>query len=714
MEKTMQTVRQPFRSCGGDTVVEGVASVLLVTAKADLTEAVRNALHHSKGLRFGVVPVADAKVARKRLAQLGVDAVILDEGAVEAPTVGSISAAVQAFDALPVVVLVDASHRERGVEAVQAGAFAYLIKEEIIGGLLSSTVDSAIQHDRRQRHLRASEERLTLALCGTEHGVWDWDLQSDRLFTSARWNLLLGLLEMDLETGPEHWLSRVHRDDLASLKRAIQGHLKGNRAQLDAEFRMRCGDGEGFRWMSVQGMAAFDEIGEPRRLAGCLRDIDERKLSEQQILHDAMHDCLTGLPNRMLFIDRVSLAMARQSRHPESRFAVLFLDLDDFKQINDTYGHACGDRVLVGISERLTKFLRPEDTVSRLCGDEFAVLLSEVGDRSVTMQVAERLREVLGEPLVIDGHRLTPGVSIGVVLSSDEYRDPREMLHDADVAMYRSKACGGSSCQLFDAELHQSAIALFSLEAELREAVATREFVMHYQPIVDLKSAETVGFEGLVRWDHPKEGLLPAARFLAIAEATGLVIPIGWWVLETACRQMTDWQRRFPREHPLWIGVNISGKLFRQHDTVPRLQSILESTGLAPEFLRIEIAENIISKHGDEAISRLSELRGIGVRLSVDDFGSDFSSLALVDRFRFDSLKIDPACLAGIGDGGESPALMRTILAVAETLDMGVIAEGVETSSQAAFLMEKNCPQGQGFWFAKPLAPDAAERTLRA
>ncbi len=361
----------------------------------------------------------------------------------------------------------------------------------------------------------------------------------------------------------------------------------------------------------------------------------------------------------------------------------------------------------------LEHFLRPGDTVARLGGDEFAVLIHRVDDASGAIHVADRIQDVLSMNFSIDGHDVMVTASIGIAHSSTGYSSPEEILRDADIAMYRAKAEGKARYEIFDRDMHQSAVALLKLETELRRSVHRGDFLMNYQPIVSLgNTSRIVGFEGLVRWQHPERGIVAPANFIAIAEETGLIVPLGWWVLRESCRQTRRWQEQFPQDPPLWISVNMSGKLFMKSNMVDELLGILEETGLEPRDLRIEVTENVVMDHADLAIRNLMELRALGIQLSIDDFGTGYSSLSYLQRFHYDQLKIDRSFVSQLGSRGDSRAIVETILNLANSLGIGVVAEGIETADQVDHLRKMQCPHGQGFWFSRPLNAVAAEELM--
>jgi diguanylate cyclase (GGDEF)-like protein/PAS domain S-box-containing protein len=610
---------------------------------------------------------------------------------------------------IPIVVVVDEDGEDVALRAIAQGAQGYLTRREIDPVQLRHCILASVERQRVLRRIRGDAERYSLAIDGTSDGLWDWDLESDAVFYSARWNGLMGLPERDVVAGPHHWFDRVHPDDLSGLKDMLIEHLSGNARHFEHEYRVR-GTGGDFLWVLSRGLVVRNLNGEARRIAGSMTDITERKLAEKLLAFGALHDELTGLANRTLFKDRLTVALKTMKRQSGPPFGVLFLDLDRFKRVNDTFGHSVGDRLLVEISRRLATFLRPGDTLARLGGDEFGILVADAPSVSDALHVAERVQERLRIPFAVDDRTLEVSASIGIALSATGYDEPEEILHDADVAMYRAKAAGRGQTQVFDPLMHRSAVALMRLESELRHAVDRDEFVMYYQPVVSFDRGRVVGFEALVRWNHPERGLLRPGQFFAIAEESGLANAIGWWAIEDACRQLVEWHRRYPENPNLWVSVNISDRLFMQADMVSRAEGILADTGLDPSTLRLEFREEVVVRHGEQAIAKLEELRRSGIRLAVDDFGSGLSHLSFLQRFRYDTLKIDPSYISALG--ADAPTMIESILTMADGFGIGVIAEGVETADQADQLRRLRCPEGQGFWFARPVVPSDAERLI--
>ena len=604
---------------------------------------------------------------------------------------------------LPIILFTNMDDEAQAARAVREGAQDYLIKHKIDATLLSRSIRYAIERQRADAALRLSEERYALAVRGSNDGVWDWDIDSDQVYFSSRWKEILGLAPDAPLGGMSDWFERIHPHDARDVEDALSRHLRGETGHFDCEYRVRHQDGD-WIWVSSRGVAVAGAEGKPRRIAGSLTDITTRKSYEEQLVHDALHDSLTGLPNRALLLDRIDLALKQSRRSNSARFAVLFLDLDRFKTVNDSLGHHVGDRLLVQVARRLRDPLRPGDSVARMGGDEFAILLTHIRSITNATHVAQRVLDTLCQGFEIDGHEVSPMASIGIAVSSPDYQTPEEMLRDADIAMYRAKAAGKACFEIFDAQMRSSVLGLLELETELRRAVDNGDFVMHYQPIVSIDEGRLEGMEALVRWEHPTKGTISPGDFIPAAEETGLIVPLGWWTIRESCRQMKAWRDQLPSARELTIAVNVSGRLFAQPDMVPHLVRILEETGLPPSQLTVEITESVVLDHADEAILKLQALRALGIKLHVDDFGTGYSSLSYLQKFEYDTLKIDGSFVRELFQSGGSDAIVQSIITLGNLLDLNVIAEGVETVEQLQRLVDLRCPCVQGYWFSRPLA----------
>jgi len=453
----------------------------------------------------------------------------------------------------------------------------------------------------------------------------------------------------------------------------------------------------------------------------------ERKRTEEQLIHDASHDPLTKLPNRALFMDRLTRALVRNKRFPDASFAVLFIDLDRFKVVNDTLGHNAGDALLIQVAARISASLRQEEmlarcgteldsqreTLARLGGDEFTVLLDEPHDPSQVVRVADRIQKGLAQPFCIAGNEVSVCASVGIATSATGYDSPAEVIHDADLAMYRAKSLGGSCFVIYDESIHALGVNRLQVETNLHRALQNGEFVLHYQPIVELRTGEIVGFEALIRWRRPDSELIYPDQFMKVAEETGLINLIGAWVLREACTVAHQWQQEFPRERPLTMSVNLSGRQFSQHDLVQQVCQVISDTCVAPGTVGLEITESVTMDDTDRTAGILSELAALGISFSIDDFGTGFSSLSYLHRFPIRVLKIDRSFVARIEADGEGLAIVRTIVNLARDLGMEVVAEGIETEGQAMHLQALRCKFGQGYLYSRPLDETSAHLLLQ-
>jgi len=513
-------------------------------------------------------------------------------------------------------------------------------------------------------------------------------------------------LKVGLSSGDEIHLDLVRREEFKKL-------LSENGQVKDFESEVRRRDGK-VVWISETAWEVRDEDGALQHYEGLIQDVSARKSAEQQLRHQAFHDALTGLPNRMLFMDRLEWALSRSKRKHGYRFAVFFLDLDRFKIINDSLGHLAGDKLLVEVAQRLKRALRPMDTVARFGGDEFAVLVDDISGTLDATHILSRLHEELAHPFDVQGRHVFTSASVGVVLKTWTYERAEHLVRDADIAMYRAKALGKDRYEIFDPSLHQAATSLLQLETDLRLAVEREELRLHYQPIVSIDTGEVQGFEALARWQHPTRGLIAPTDFIPVAEETGLIMSIGNWVLENACRQLARWQKLRPQGEPLTMSVNISAKQFMNLDLVAEIRRVLEDTGIPPETLKLEITETKVMENAEFASRMLTHLKELGVKISIDDFGTGYSSLAYLHRFPLDTLKIDRSFVGKMGEGQENSDIVGAIVGLAHSLGLEVVAEGVEQHDQLSELKGLSCQLGQGYLFSRPVPTEEAERLLTA
>jgi diguanylate cyclase (GGDEF)-like protein/PAS domain S-box-containing protein len=606
---------------------------------------------------------------------------------------------------IPVVYLTANADHPTVQRAKVTEPFGYVIKpfEE---RELHTTIEVALYKHQAERALKESEERYRLLVELSPEAIV---VQSNErivyanpaaanLFGAANVEALLGLAVAD-------FLHADHRENFLARAR----HLKGNQqSSLKAEKFVRL-DGQ-MRDVEVV-LAAVTYVGKPA-IQILTRDITERRRAEEQLLHDAFHDSLTGLPNRALFLDHLKLAVRHCRRRMGYLFAVLFIDLDRFKIVNDSLGHMVGDELLIAIARRLESCLRDGDTIARLGGDEFTILLDGITDHAQAQRVAERVKEVLAQPFSLAGRELFISASLGIKYSGGGDEEPEDLLRDADTAMYSAKALGKAQYQIFDAKMHIQALTLLEIESDLRRAIEREEFEVNYQPIVALQSGRISGFEALIRWRHPERGPIPPSDFIPIAEETGLIIEIDRWVLKQACLQMRRWQEALPVTRRMKISVNLSCKQFMQPTIVAQVLKTLEETGLDPFSLKLEITESVMMERGDYAMQVLEQLSQAGIELSLDDFGTGYSSLSYIHHFPVSTLKIDQSFIKRIG-GAQNGEIVRAVVALARNLGLEVVAEGIETVMQLDQLKALGCEQGQGYYFSEAVAEEVATELIQ-
>ncbi|MCS6782379.1 MAG: EAL domain-containing protein [Gloeomargarita sp. SKYBB_i_bin120] len=573
------------------------------------------------------------------------------------------------------------------------------------------TFSDLTERRRVEEALRETQERYALALQGANDGLWDWDLTTNEMYFSGRWLEMLGYQPGELSPNPDEWISRIHPEDRERVRNELAAHLSGLTDYFVSEHRLAHRDGR-YRWVLCRGLAVRDTDGQAYRMAGSLTDITRRKETEARLRHDATHDALTGLANRALFWEQLTAAL--QISEPPLHFAVLFLDLDRFKVVNDSLGHMAGDELLVMIAQRLRQCVTPKNLLARFGGDEFAVLLRGITGVAEACQVAERIHHAFRQPFPVghNGLEVFTSVSIGIVLGPGPYRCPEEILRDADVAMHQAKSRGKACTVVFDQGMHRAALRTLQLETDLRRAMDRGELQLYYQPIIDLASGCLAGLEALVRWLHPDWGWVSPTEFIPLAEETGLILPLGQWVLQEACGQMRRWQTEWPDMATVRLSVNLSGRQFLDPHLVRQVQEILATTGLPPACLCLEITETVLAS-SDAAATVLRQLKTMGVRACIDDFGTGHSSLSRLHRFPIDHLKIDRSFVSQIGQDRESEEIVRVIMTLARSLQMEVTAEGVETAAQRQLLETLNCRYAQGFLFCRPLPADQVEQLLR-
>lgn len=580
---------------------------------------------------------------------------------------------------------------------------------------IEASVKQMEQTEAHLRQLKQSEERfrsafdfaaIGMALVAPD-GKW---LEVNRSLCD-----LLGYTETEMLA--TNFQSLTHADDLTSAQTGINDLLTGEAVNFQMEKRYTHKDRR-VVWVLWSVSKTVDAKEDSFHLIFQIQDITDRKRAEGQLQHDAFHDALTGLPNRALFMENLKLTMKRATRNQSFQYAVLFLDLDRFKVINDSLGHMAGDKLLILIARRLETCLRPGDTVARLGGDEFTILLEDITSIDEAIQVAERIKQELALPFHLasggDGvtarlHEVFTTTSVGIAHSGHGYKRPDDLLRDADTAMYRAKSMGKTRHEVFDPAMHADAAHLLQLETDLRRALERDEFCVYYQPIVSLETGKLASLEALVRWQHPTKGFVSPDDFIPLAEETGLIMPLGEWVLRAACEQLRRWQAELALPAEVTMSVNLSGKQFAQNDLIDSIKRVLDGAQLAPNSLKLEITESIVMQNIETAADSMRELRALGVHLSIDDFGTGYSSLSYLHRFPISTLKIDRSFVGAMSGNNENTEIVRTIIMLAQNLGLDVVAEGVETHDQLTQLRALNCEYAQGYLFAKPLtAADAA------
>ncbi len=613
---------------------------------------------------------------------------------------------------LPIIMVTAVADSGSIAEALDLGANDYVTKP-IDFSVAMARIRSQLSRKHAETALRHSEERYALAARGANDGLWDWNLESGEIYYSPRWTEMLGYGEGEICGTQAAWTALILEGDRAAFEAAIEAHLTRGSPAFECEYRMRHRDGS-CRWMSTRGLAVRNAAGTPVRMAGSQSDITEK----------ITRDVLTGLPNRILFQDRLVSALEGLARDPQRCFAVVYLDVDRFKLINDSMGHVTGDRLLREVAHRIRHSVRDssasgrsqgDSLLARLGGDEFAILLEGIPDRSAAERTCDRIVRAMRPVFRSCENEIYCSVSLGIVMSSPAGQSAEEMVRDADTAMYAAKSIGGGHWAVFQPAMQDLLRQRLQTESDLRRAVERQEFRVYYQPRVLLESGTICGFEALVRWEHPTRGLVEPAEFIPLAEETGLIVNIGLWVLREACRQMRIWHERFPRTPPLDVAVNLSVRQCREKDTVRQIAAILEETGLPPECLHLELTESLLLENMEQARGFLVELKSLGIGLKIDDFGTGYSCLRYLSGLPFDSLKIDRSfTLEMEAHGEESPeaTIVRTIVAMAENLRMGVIAEGIETVEQVGRLLAMGCRFGQGYYFSRPVNAGASEQLL--
>ncbi|HET7850078.1 MAG TPA: EAL domain-containing protein [Pseudolabrys sp.] len=553
-------------------------------------------------------------------------------------------------------------------------------------------------------------ERRALALTGAGDMIWDWDVSADKVFTSPETEHALGLKRGALEGSAARWLDVLHPLDRDRFRASLDRAVEQRRGRLMQDFRLRGADGH-YLWFTLKARPVVGSDGEVIRLIGTLTDVTEIKNAEERLLFDAVHDNLTGLPNRELFLDRMEAAFAFTRSNPDIRPSVLVIDLDRFRQVNDSVGTAVGDSILLTVARRLARLLKPHDTLARLSGGQFALLLMSVREPTQIVAFAEMVRRTLRAPIALNEREIFLTASIGLALADTQPRQPEEILKDAELAMFHAKRIDGDRIEVFKPAMRSRKTDRLTMESELRRAIEREEITVLYQPIVRLEDRVVAGFEALARWDHPKLGRLSPAEFISIAEEIGLIVDLGLFVLDRTARQLASWQRSARVHDPVFASVNVSSRQLLRHDLIQDLRTVLARSAVARGTFKLELTESLVMENPEHAAQMLTRIKELGAGLALDDFGTGHSSLAYLQRFPFDTIKIDQSFVRTTPRGSR-PVLLRSIVALAHDLGMDVVAEGTETDSDAVELYQLGCEYAQGFAFGEPMTAEQARDLL--
>jgi diguanylate cyclase (GGDEF)-like protein/PAS domain S-box-containing protein len=603
--------------------------------------------------------------------------------------------------AAPFILLTGLGDHEIDLEAMKSGAADYLVKGQIKASLLERSIRYALERAKNLKALKENEERYALAAMGANDGLWDWDLQTNAIYYSPRWAEMLGYKSSELSNSPEEWYKHVTLQDRETLKSSIKKYIDSHITHFQTEYRVNHRNG-GQRWMLCRGLILRDKNGNAYRLAGSQTDITDRRLAENQLIYAALHDTLTRLPNRTYFMDILKRSMKNIVRNVHYKLAVLFMDVDRFKHINDCLGHLVGDQTLVEIGRTLKSCIRPNDTVARLAGDEFIILMENINEVHDAVVLAERILKNLSQPISIGAHEIYTSVSIGIAMNTGKDETAEELIRNADTAMYCAKSQGKARSMVFDETMKIEALEQIQLEADLRRAVEKKEFILYYQPIISLIDGAIAGFEAVLRWQHPEKGLVYPDEFIPIIEETNLILPVSEWALYEACEQIRKWQSVI-KNKLIYMCVNLSIKQFLQTNFIESIEHIIKETRISSENLCLEITEGMIMGTPQATASILFRIKDLKVQLYLDDFGTGYSSLSYLHHFPISTIKIDKSFIQRLVQSDEDSLIVEAIINLGKNLKKDVIAEGVETLEQLERLIAYGCPKVQGFYFSKPI-----------
>lgn len=562
--------------------------------------------------------------------------------------------------------------------------------------------------EQRATELRTAKEQYELAIRGANDGLWDWDLKEKKVFYSPRWKEMLGYGEDEVFDSPDDWMDKIHPNYRRQVRAELDAHLAGHTPRFESEYQMIHVNGE-YLWMLARGIALRDDQGQAIRISGSQTDITLRKQNEHKLEHAAFHDSLTGLPNRLLFLNRLEHLIAKVGRTGSLAGAVLFLDLDRFKIINDSLGHMMGDSILIGVAQRLKSILRPGDTLARLSGDEFVFLLEDIHTIEEAEKIADRIAKKLALPFVFEEESILVSASIGIVGISDRTLTGDLIMRNADLAMYEAKSLGRRRYSIFNQETQFYKVNQLQMEKDLHSALEKKELFLVYQPIINISNDTIAGFEALIRWQHPTLGTVPPSRFISLAEESGLILPIGEYILETACEQLSKWRSEIKKAKDIEISVNLSINQLSDLINIERLLKIIARYKFPPHSLKIELTESVLAQNIDLCSQNLEKFKSHNIELCIDDFGTGFSSLSQLNAFPFDIVKIDRCFVSRMGSDDKTYRMVAGIINLSHDLTYKVVAEGVETIIELDLLRQLNCDYVQGYYFSMPVSAQEAE-----
>ncbi len=562
--------------------------------------------------------------------------------------------------------------------------------------------------------IKLSEERYALAAKGANDGLWDWNLETNKIFYSDRFMEIIGLKGQSFKDTPQEWFARVHEEDYPQFMSHFQCSIDQNkREHFECEYRMLHENGK-YIWVLSRWITLYDKKGHAKRYVGSQTEITSRKAMEERLVHDALHDHLTSLPNRILFNDRLEQTLIQHERDNSHQFAVLCIDIDNFKNINNTLGHQAGDDLLVEVAHRLRGRVRAGDTVSRLGGDEFAIILNDIQSDDELKAILARISQNIIKIFETSDQKVPVTTSIGVVhvTSSNPYQTSNEILRDADIALYRAKADGKNCFAIFERDMHLAVKRNFELTHSLRDAIEAQNMFVYYQPIIHLKDMNIGGFEALIRWHHPQLGWIPPSQFIPLAEGTDMIGNIGKFVLEQSCQQLALWRHQIPQAEQWFMAVNVSAEQLENEDILELLNHLLCKNSLPAHLIKLEVTENVLISHDKIVEDNLLKLRRMGVKIAIDDFGTGYSSLNTLNTIPFDVLKIDRVFIHDLNTNKKSQNMVNFITTLTDTLDMEAVAEGIESQEQLTYLKKTRCKFGQGYFLGHPMPAHELEQKV--